>query len=160
MMRKVWLAIAMASVATGAAADIFKCPDANGHVTYSNVQSKGCTRLISGGTESPAGGKGGKATPSAPTPPNFPKVDGAKQRARDEDRRRILENEVAAEQKSLDDAKKALVEQEGLILPTERIAGGGIKGGAVEERLKQFRDSVALHERNLEALKKEIGNLR
>lgn len=161
-MRRIGLLIVAVTAASGAAADIYKCTDKAGHVTYSNVAAKGCERIVVGGDSSAdtAPAKGPKGGVSTPTPANFPKVDGTTQRARDDDRRRILDSELAAEQKHLAEAKAALVEQEGLVLPTERIVGGGIKGAAVEERLKTYRDRVALHERNLEALRKEIGNLK
>ena len=50
-----------------------------------------------------------------------------------------------------------------MILPSERMqykGGGGISGGKVEARLQPYRDKVALHERNIEALKREMAKLR
>ena len=55
---------------------------------------------------------------------------------------------------------KDLAEQEGIVLPSERMQGGAISGGKVQERIQQYRDKVALHQRNIEAIQKEIGNLR
>ncbi|WP_248595319.1 hypothetical protein [Candidatus Accumulibacter phosphatis] len=46
------------------------------------------------------------------------------------------------------------------MLPNERMQGGAISGGKLEERLLPYKDKVALHERNIEAISKEIGNLR
>jgi hypothetical protein len=43
---------------------------------------------------------------STPTPGNFPKVDEQTQKSRDGDRRRILESELAAEQKNAEQAKR------------------------------------------------------
>lgn len=161
--------------ATTASADIYKCTDGDGRVTYSNVQGKSCTRLISANdaetkanTMSPPPPSNRKSATANPTPANFPRVDGNTQRSRDDDRRRILENELAAEQKGLEDAKKSLAEQEGQVLPEERVHGRTTTGSPftsvndekVTARLKPHRDRVALHERNIEALKKEIGNLR
>ena len=37
--------------------------------------------------------------------------------------------------------------------------GGGINGGKIEERVAPYRDKVALHERNVEAIKKELARL-
>jgi hypothetical protein len=108
-------------------------------------------------------GAGGPATgcgAKTPTPGNFPKVDDQTQKSRDGDRRRILEGELAAEQKNAEQAKKDLAEQEGIVLPSERMQGGAISGGKVQERIQQYRDKVALHQRNIEAIQKEIGNLR
>lgn len=66
-----------------------------------------------------------------PSPASFPKVDGETQNKRDEKRRQILEEELSAEEKLLTEAKK---------------------GSAKEE--------IELHEKNVEALKKEIANLK
>ena len=81
------------------------------------------------------------------------------QRARDNDRRKILEQELATEQKSLDEAKKRLAEGE-IAQPNERMQGGGINQAKVQERIKPLQDQVQLHERNLEAINKEMRNLR
>ena len=53
-----------------------------------------------------------------------------------------------------------LAEQDGRIDPSERNMGGSINQAKVQDRLRPYRDSVALHERNIEALNKEIANLR
>lgn len=142
------LVAVLALVALPAWADIFKCVDEEGHVTYSNIQSKGCRKLnLDPVTTVPPP----KATKS-PTPPTFPKVDNDTQKARDEDRRRILETEMAAEQRNLELARKELSEQE--------AAGddhGAVRGG---DRLQPLRERVTGHERNIEAIRKELGNLR
>jgi hypothetical protein len=141
-------------------ADIYKCTEADGHVTYSNVATNKCKKL---NLEPVNTSQGAKAAPKTPTPATFPKVDDNTQKARDTDRRRILETELAAEQKNLEQAKKDLAEQEATILPSERMqykGGAGISGGKVEERVQPYKDKVALHERNLEAIRKEIANLR
>jgi len=147
----------LALAALPAHADIYKCADADGHVTYSNVATKNCRKLnLDPVNATPAA----KAVPRTPTPATFPRVDDSTQKSRDTDRRRILESELAAEQKNLEQAKKDLAEQEALVLPNERIQGGAISGGKIQERLQPFRDKAALHERNLEAIRKEIANLR
>ena len=56
--------------------------------------------------------------------------------------------------------KKDLGEQEAIVLPNERMQGGAISGGKVQERLQPYKDKVALHQRNIEAIRKEIANLR
>lgn len=146
-------------------ADImYQCVDASGHKSFSNIKSatKGdkCTS-IDYGSSSPV--PAAKPAVKTTTPSTFPKVDNNTQKARDTDRRRILDSELAAEQKNLEQARKDLAEQESIILPNERMqykGGGGISGGKVEERIQPFRDKVALHERNIEAIQKEIAKLR
>lgn len=146
----------LALAALPAQAEIFKCTDAAGHVTYSNVSSKGCVRMnLDPISTMPAA----KPAPRAPTPAGFPRVEESTQKARDTDRRKILEQELAAEQKQLEEAKKKLTEAEEP-QPTDRNAGGGINQAKLDERVKPLRDQVQLHERNLEAIRKEIQNLR
>ena len=76
------------------------------------------------------------------------------QKERDNDRRRILESELAAEQKNLEQARKDLAEQEAVRSGDER------NYQRVLERLEPFKNKVALHERNIEAIQKELGKLR
>lgn len=160
-MRKVLLPAMLTSVATTATADaLYKCADESGQVLYTNQKTlgKNCTLLSRDQAVSTFNAP--KAQPKTPTPSDFPRVGGDQQKARDGDRRAILEQELAAEQKNLEDAKRALLGQEGQILPNERNAGGGINGAKVQERLKTYQDKVQLHERNIEALRKELANLR
>ncbi len=145
------LVLAASLAAAPARADIFKCTDSDGHITYSNVATKNCKTLTLDPIPSaPAA----KSTSKSPSPANFPKVDETTQKARDTDRRRILENELATEQKSLDEAKKQLAEQEEIRTGDER------NYQKVLDRLQPFKDRVALHERNIAAIRKEIANLR
>lgn len=138
---------------------MYQCVDDSGHKSFSNIRSAG---------------KGAKCVPmdlgvpvtvpapkaATPTPAAFPKVDDSAQKSRDTDRRRILDGELAAEQKSLEQARKELAEQEAMVLPNERMQGGGISGGKILERVQPYRDKAALHERNIEAIQKELSKLR
>ncbi len=167
-------ALIAALAALPAHADVYKCVDADGHVTYTNAKgvAKGCKLLSQDQRVSTVPGR------TAAAPAGFPKVDGDTQRARDSERRKILERELATEQNQLELAQKELAEQEQTVLPAERnaktitvtgkdgkpvtqtVPGGTINQAKVQERVQPYRDKVALHERNIEALKKEIGNLR
>lgn len=136
-----------------ARADVFKCVDEDGHVTYTNTKPSPKAKCTTLSRDQRVSTVPGRAT-NAPSPASFPKVDGDTQKARDNDRRKILEQELATEQKSLEQAKKDLSEQETIRTGDER------NYQRVLDRLQPFKDKVALHERNIEALKKEIGNLR
>ena len=143
---------------------MYQCVDESGHKTFQNMKSgaKGakCTPMDMPPSVTVPAARGATKTP---TPATFPKVDDNAQKARDNDRRRILDSELTAEQRNLDQAKKDLAEQEAIVLPEERMqykGGGGISGGKVEARLQPYRDKVALHERNIEAIQKEISKLR
>ncbi|MBI4989512.1 MAG: DUF4124 domain-containing protein [Rhodocyclales bacterium] len=136
-----------------ARADVYKCVDDDGHVTYTNTKPSAKAKCSALSRDQRVSTVPGRAA-STPSPAGFPKVDGDVQKARDNDRRKILDQELSAEQKNLDQAKKELAEQEAIRTGDER------NYQRVIERLQPFKDKVALHERNLEALKKEIGNLR
>ena len=127
------------------AAVMYQCVDESGHKSFSNMKSatKGakCTAMDLGPASAPAA----KGATKTPTPTNFPKVD---------------EGELDAEKRNLAQAQKDLAEQEATTLPSERMQGGGISGGKVAERVQPFKDKVALHERNIEAIQKEISKLR
>jgi len=146
----------LALAALPAYADIYKCVDAAGHVTYSNVLIKGCTKL---NLEPISTVPAARPAAKSPTPAGFPRVDDSVQKARDNDRRRILEQERSTEEKNLADAIKRLEEAE-VPQPSDRNAGGGINQAKLQERVQPMRDQVHLHERNLEAINKELRNLR
>jgi DNA polymerase III delta prime subunit len=76
------------------------------------------------------------------------------QKARDNDRKRILEQELAGEQRSLEQAKKELAEQEAVRLGDER------NYQKMLDRLQPYKDRVGQHERNIQAIQKELGALR
>ena len=92
-------------VALPVQADVmYQCIDESGHKSFSNVKStiKGtrCTAMDLGPVSSvpPPPPPPPKAAAKAASPADFPKVDNGTQKARDTDRRRILEGELASEQ--------------------------------------------------------------
>lgn len=135
---------------------MYQCIDEQGNKTFSNIKpSKNvkCTPLDLGpaaSVPSPKPSAGAKT----PSPATFPKVGEDTQRARDNDRRKILENELEAEQKNLEEAKKELAEQEAVRLGNER------NYQKVLDRLAPYKDKVALHERNIEAIQRELAKVR
>lgn len=154
------LLAALLAISLPAQADtLYKCKNAEGRVTYTNQKiGKSCQivaqdRPVSTFSALPP------RTKSA-LEESFPRVGGEQQKARDDGRRAILEQELANEQKNLEAAKKALAEQEELVLPEERLAGGGIQGGKREVRIQSYRDKLQLHERNIESIRREIANLK
>jgi transposase len=99
-----------------------------------------------------------KATsaPRAPvtTPTDFPKVDNAQQKARDNDRREILNEELRMEEKKLAEARKEFNNGE-----PER-QGNERNYAKYQERVEMMRDSISRIEKNIEALKREIANIK
>ena len=140
-----------------AQAEIWECIDSSGNKRFTNVKAEasGC-KLMSlppvPSVPSPKA-KGGDAKASAQGG-NFPKVDAPVQQQRDNERRKILEQELANEQKLLEQAKKDLAEQESQRLGSER------NYQRVLERLEPFKKKVDLHESNIVSLRKELSSLR
>jgi uncharacterized protein DUF4124 len=141
-------------LAPPAFADIWECTDESGNKRFTNIksESKGC-RLMQvvvpntvPGTRPP--------TKAFESPKNFPRVDGDTQRSRDAERRRILEQELANEQKLLDQARKELAEQESQRLGSERNYQRMI------DRLEPYKKKVKLHEDNVANLRRELAGAR
>lgn len=140
---------------------LYKCVGSDGRTTYTNQKAghRNC-EIISQDKPISTFNAPAPPKPKQAAPADFPRVGDQQQKARDTDRRAILEQELGNEQRLLDAARKALAEQENLVLPEERIAGGGIQGGKREERIQTYRDKLKLHERNIESLRKELANLK
>lgn len=143
---------------------LYECTDVHGGKQFTNVPAdpKTC-RVLSvgpvnapptGSAPAPAGSKPQTKAPQIATPATFPRVDSEVQQSRDNDRRRILEQELGSEQKLLDQAKKELAEQESMRLGSER------NYQRVLDRLEPFQKRVRLHEDNLANLRKEISKIR
>jgi len=154
------LAILLALSAMPVAAQtIYKCTDAHGGTLISNARvDKSCKAVVSGAeTSLPAPASRPRAASGAaanPSPAGFPRVQEDTQKARDTDRRRILEQEMAGEQRNLEQAKKELAEQEAVRTGDER------NYQKVLDRLQPYKDRVGQHERNIQAIQKELNNLR
>jgi len=160
MMKRFLLLALVAAGFPAQANTLYKCTGPDGRVTYTNQKTQQNCEIIA--QDKPVSTFAAPPTqrPRQATPADFPRVNGDQQKARDNDRRAILERELANEQKNLEAAKKELTEQENTVLPEERVQGGGIKGGVRETRVQTYRDKVQLHERNLESLRRELANLK
>ncbi len=133
---------------TAFAQTIYKCVDANGSTTYASAKLDKNCKAISSGPENALPAPKARLSGAAanPSPAGFPRVQEDTQKARDGDRRHILEQELAGEQRSLEQAKRELAEQ--------------LAAGATADRAAPYRDRVGQHERNIQAIQKELGNLR
>jgi len=119
----------------------YKCVTQSGYTAYFNVPG--------GGGEADNGGSPGRG---ASSPSGFPKVDATTQKGRDDIRRKVLNEELVAEQKLLEDARAAY--GNGAPPPTIDEANVPQK---YAERIARLRQAVSLHEKNIEALKKELA---
>lgn len=87
------------------------------------------------------------------SPAGFPKESASDRVASKAKQRDTLEQELTQEESMLADAKKKLSEQ-------EAIRNGDEKNYArVLDRLKPYQDTVEVHQKNVEALKRELSNL-
>ena len=93
-------------------------------------------------------------TGNAETRTKPPRVSENTQKTRDDERRRILEQELADETQQLAQAKEDLAAQEAVRNGNERNYARFL------ERVQPFRDAVATHEHNIDAIKREIANLK
>lgn len=134
---------------------IYKCTDETGGTLISNSKiNKSCQAVVTGADSSIPAPKTRSPATANPSPAGFPKVAEDTQKARDGDRRLILEQELATEQKNLESARKDLAEQ-------EAVRGGDEKNyQRVIDRLQPYKDRVAQHERNIQAITKELSSVR
>lgn len=154
MTRSLLVTLLVSAALPATAQTIYKCTDANGGTLISNARvDKNCKAIVSGPEPSATPPKARPASAGAaanPTPSGFPRVGEDTQKARDGDRRHILEQELANEQRSLEQARKDLAQQESL-----RTANDGR-----QEAVQAARERVGQHERNIQAIQKELSNLK
>lgn len=151
-----------------ALAEIYKHVDADGRITYSNVKIKGAKKLALepadtsfGNGSSTEGGEARRvpATRTA-TPANFPKVDAGTQNQRDSKRKEILQSELDAERKALEEAKQAYAEGESKPEVYRTKNGKTLRNvPKFQEKMKSLQAEVDAHQRNIELLEKEISNI-
>ncbi|MBL0142285.1 MAG: DUF4124 domain-containing protein [Betaproteobacteria bacterium] len=189
-MKALWIgvAVSLASPLAFAQTTIYKHVDESGRVTYSNRPMKGATVLdleplstIQG--IAPQAGKAPdkqtvKPSVAVVTPRQLPvtvaSIDRNTQKGRDDVRRRILEDELVQEEKTLGEARKALLQeqQNPTLIAAVRIAQQTQEPTPAQQaeiranidrasgRIRGLQATVAEHEKNIEALKKELGALK
>jgi hypothetical protein len=151
-------------LAAQAQTTVYKCVDKAGRVEFTDISKAGCKALdLPGYISTPVPApkpapavtmRQGAGRPAGASPANFPKVDNATQRARDDDRRGILNEELRAEENKLADLKRDFNNGE-----PER-QGNEKNYAKYQERVAQMRDDIGRAEKNIEALKREIANVR
>ena len=139
-------------VADAAAQGVYVCVQPNGVREYRNTgDTRGCRRLATDGLSAiPAPA----AVTQAKSDPNFPRIDSQLQKRRDQDRMQILLDEVRAEEARLAELRKEYQNGE-----PER-QGNERNYAKYQERVALMKDEIARTEKNIEALKREIGNLK
>lgn len=147
-----------------AQSDIFVCVDEHGRKTYQNVGApKGCKKLdVQPILTVPAPKLPARPNGSPPaaesrvvTPASFPRVDGETQRARDNDRRRILEEELRIEQDKLARLRAEYNNGE-----PERRGDEARNFARYQERVQRLQEEIQRSESNLASLQRELALLR
>jgi hypothetical protein len=126
------------------AGETYRCMNESGFMAYFNVPG------------APAGyppDTSVRKSVAAPSPAGFPKVDPATQKGRDDIRRKVLGDELDTEEKLLAEARTAYSDGAPAALPDERA-----NVEKYRERIAKLRQSVVVHEKNIEALKKELAS--
>jgi len=143
-----WVFLSLVGPAEYAYSEVYKCPDASGRPTYTNVKrdtvGKKCTLVIKEVSVVPA-----------QVPPRAERASSTSTAsARNQNRRQILESELQNERQLLSGAKEKLAEQEGIRNGDER------NYARVLDRLKPYQEAVSQHTRNIEQLQGELGRVK
>lgn len=152
--------LAAAASYAQAQSEVYVCVDDNGKKEYKNTGvTKGCRKIdLPGITMIPAPPKKAAVQTASAKPANspsdFPKVDGDMQKTRDNDRRQILLDEMKNEEQKLASLKKEYNGGE-----PERH-GDERNYAKYQERVASMKDNIGRTEKNIEALKREIDNLK
>ena len=87
-------------------------------------------------------------------PSTFPRESSSQRDSAKGRQREILQRELASEEAALARAQKALAEQEAVRSGDER------NYARVLERLQPYKETVENHQKNIQALQRELGNLK
>ena len=195
-MKILWIAsLAVAATSAFAQTTIYKHTDESGHVTYSNKPMKGASvmaleplTLIPGvAVQAPAPkavatlervdnpkqeSKNAFANTSAS--PTLASVEPQLQRKRDNDRRRILEEELQREEESLTGVRNSITQEQQNPMLVAAVRAAQQAADPSPSQMVEMRNSIdkasgrirglqatgSEHEKNIEALKKELGALK
>jgi hypothetical protein len=151
-LRLLILGIFVAAAGSAAAqprSEIYKCVDASGKASYTNdareTAGRKCQLVTTQINVAPPAQKQAR-------PNGFPRESAADRANAKGKQVEILQQELASEETNLAKAKEELAEQEAVRNGDER------NYARVLERLQPFKDRVETHEKNVEALKRELAN--
>lgn len=152
-MRSVFVLLSLYMLASQTFAQgVYVCTQANGVREYRNTgDTRGCRKLD---TESLSSIPAPSSVTQAKADPSFPRVDSQTQKRRDLDRLQILNDEIRTEENKLAELKKEYQNGEPERQGSER------NYAKYQERVATMKDEIARTEKNIEALKREIGQLK
>jgi Domain of unknown function (DUF4124) len=146
-----------ATFAIGAHAEIYKRVDEDGHVTYSSAPIKGAKKLHL----EPLPTMAPPVKPHNSENSSDFRVNTETQNRRDNTRRKILEDELATEQKALEEARLNLKEGQDNPEVYKTASGQTFRNVAkYDEKVNALQEEVSAHEKNVQALKTELSNLK
>lgn len=137
--------------------DVYLCVDSNGNKEYKNTgPTSRCKKVdLPPMTTVPAPASKGTATPAkSSSPSDFPRVNDTVQKARDIERKQILQDELRKEEQKLAGIRGEYNNGQ----PERR--GDERNYAKYLERTATLKDDLARTEKNVEALKRELGNLK
>lgn len=155
-----------AACAPSVLAQVYRCDSPNGVPVYqgtpkgTNCQPVDLQPLTTipapklPATKAPGSAAAGGSSAARPSPEGFPRVDEAAQRARDSDRRRILEDELRKEQARLDELKAEYKDGEPDRLGNERNYQRYL------DRVARLEEDIARTETNIASLRRELTTIR
>lgn len=155
-----------AALPHASAQGVYVCVDPEGRKTLTDIDRGGCKTLVPPTAASDLIPAPRRAASSAPvrmasvapkassTPADFPRVDSAQQKARDDDRRGILNEELRSEERKLADLLKEFNNGE----PDRQ--GNERNYAKYQERVANMRDNIGRTEKNIQALRREISSIR
>jgi hypothetical protein len=151
-----WMVIGvLAAPAYAQVTEIYKCVDGAGRPLYTSdkrdTAGKKCDLVSREINVVPA-----QQIPvqrSSASRSSFPRESASDRANAKERQREILEKELATEQQLLGKAQQDLAEQESVRSGDER------NYARVLDRLQPYKDSLEVHQKNVEALRRELGNL-
>ena len=134
---------------------VFICVQPNGTREYrNNGDARGCRRLDLETISTIPAPPANQQAKNAVIDPSFPRIDSQIQKRRDQDRMQILIEEVRTEESKLSELRREYQNGEPERLGSER------NYAKYQERVAQMKDDILRTEKNIEALKREIGNLK
>lgn len=130
--------------------DLYKC-QTNGAMSYFSGPPSG--NASSTTTRKPAAASSSSA-PRAATPASFPRVDSNMQRERDDVRKRVLTEELATEVRMMVESEVAMK------VGSPPMPDESLTSPKYLDRQSRLRNTIDNHNRNIQALNKELERLK
>jgi len=135
-----------------ASGGVFRCVDADGKTEYRNIgDTKGCKKIETETFNTVPFPRTATPRPEGKAPN---RIEAGAQRGRDNDRRKILEEELASEQKRLADLRSEFNNGE----PERR--GDERNFQRYADRVEKLKADISRSEANVESLKRELSTAR